>query len=362
MITINTVADLQNIANDMTADYELACDIDLSGIEWIPLGTTITQTSRLQTEFTGTFNGNGHTIKNLTINRNTSDVYNFVGLFGQLGVCTIQNLVIKNANITVSGANPCVGILAGSMYYNKATISSVSVQGTMIVTHTYNSDEYAMRGVGGLIGSLAYGQTTVITDCISNVNITINGCSNRDCYVAGFIGYGQQIELTRCYAFGDIIIGNTSDTYLEVSGMQSLCYSTTHNDCACAVNIIGASESTVMSSGRYLTSTSSFTNNNSRYYWANANVSWVTYNSSSDKTFNESDMVTLIGADNLSKYQVDNLDFANGKYLKLAIDIQSTEVSHDLTINGVTYNGVKKVIYNGHVLTKLVINDAEYIF
>ena len=359
MTTITTADGLRAIAEDMAGDYELGCDIDLS---WIPLGTSSSQSTSSPTLFTGTLNGNGHAIKNLTINRDTTDNYNFVGLFGRLGACTIQNLVIKDAIVTVSGRNPCVGILAGHVYDAAAVVSNVSTKGDITVNHKYASTEYAYRGVGGMVGSIhSYSDYSTFTDCISNVSIKISGC-DRTCYVSGFMGYGYRCRLTRCYAFGDITVTNTVDTYLRVSGMQAYCYSTTHTNCACAVNIIGASSETVSECCKYLTSTSSFTNNSSRRYWQGSTISWESYSSDSDVSFVESDLSTLIGEDNLSKYNMTDLDFSNGKYLKLAIDVEESETSYDITIKGVTYNGVKHVIYNGSNVSKLVLNGTTYEF
>ena len=363
MITITTVEGLQAIADDMAGEYELGCDIDLNGVIWTPLGTSATQSTNSPTLFTGTLNGNGHAIKNLTINRSTTDTYNFVGLFGRIGTCTIQNLVISNASITVTGYNPCVGILAGHSYDATVVVSNVSTQGTITVNHKYTSREYAYRGVGGMVGSAhSYGEYyCTFTDCISNVNIEISGC-DRKCYVSGFMGYGYRSNLTRCFAFGNITVTNTVDTYLSVSGMQAYCVYTTHTNCACAVNIIGASSDTVSECCKYLTSTSSFTNSSSRRYWQGSTISWESYASDSDVSFVESDLSAFIGEDNLSKYNITDLDFANGNYLKLAIDNETSEVGYDITIGGVTYEGVKHVIYNGSNVSKLVLNGTTYEF
>ena len=95
MTTVTTAEGLRAMAEDMAGEYELGCDIDLSGVSWIPLGTSASQSTSSPALFTGTLNGNGHAIKNLTITRDTTDNYNFVGLFGRLGACTTQNLVIN---------------------------------------------------------------------------------------------------------------------------------------------------------------------------------------------------------------------------------------------------------------------------
>lgn len=358
---ITTVEELQSIRNDLTGYYELGADIDLAGVDWIPFGTTSTQSSSDMETFTGTFDGKGHTIKNLTITRNTSDTYNFVGLFGRVGGF-IQNLVIENANINVKGANPCVGILCGYVYYETRTpdIKKVSVSGTITVDHDYKYNEYAFRGVGGLIGSIYNSSKVTMLDCISKVNINISGDSQRTCYVGGFIGYGNGVYLDRCYAFGNINVTNTEDTALKISGMQSLCYNTTHFSCACAVNISNALSTTVSECCKYLTSTGGFANTGSRKYWVNSSISWESYSSSSDVSFSERDMASIIGASYTSNYNLDNLDFANGKYLKL--DIEKESVAYDITIGSTTYVGVKKVIYNGTQINKLVVNTNEYVF
>lgn len=359
MITIRTATELQNISADMTADYELGCDIDLSSLEkWTPIGTA----GDINVAFNGTLNGNGYKIKNMTISVNSTYERNLVGLFRMLGNCTIKNLVIENATINSTGYNNCIGILAGGVYYKAPQIENVSVQGTMNITHNYLYNSYAFRAVGGFIGS-CYGDSTYMTfnDCISNVNLSITG-SSRSIYVGGFIGYLRYAKLYRCYCFGDINVLGESTQYLNIGGFCPHQYTTLNSSCASAVSIIGATSSNSSSCCKYLTETSGFNSLNSKKVWSGATFSYESYVSDSDTTFNESDMETIIGADNLSKYNLTDLDFANGKYLKLAIDTESTEIIHDITINGVTYNGVKKIIYNGKVVTKLTLNGTTFDF
>jgi hypothetical protein len=65
---ITTCAELQNIRNNLAGDYYLANDIDCSGFDYgdgkgfMPIGTE-------GTKFTGTFDGKGHKITHLYINR-----------------------------------------------------------------------------------------------------------------------------------------------------------------------------------------------------------------------------------------------------------------------------------------------------
>ncbi len=69
-ISISTAAEL--LALDVTKNYLLTADIDLGGGEWEPIGTP-------DDPFTGTFDGDGHTISNFQI---TEANENMNGLFG----------------------------------------------------------------------------------------------------------------------------------------------------------------------------------------------------------------------------------------------------------------------------------------
>ncbi|WP_337102028.1 S-layer homology domain-containing protein [Paenibacillus sp. YIM B09110] len=142
--------------------YKLTEDIDLSGYSsgegWMPIGDPNTQV------FEGSLDGNGYTVRNLTINMPSR---NFVGLFGSTSVyAVITNMKLEDVSIN---ANTNVGGLVGS---NEGVISNSSVTGTVtgvssvggMVGMNYNyapiSNSYAAaevtantRGAGGLVGS-----------------------------------------------------------------------------------------------------------------------------------------------------------------------------------------------------------------
>ena len=102
----DALARIAPIVNSGVSDFvgkhfSLICDLDLSGRNWIPIGTT-------DRPFRGNFNGNNHTISNLTVNNPSGD-YN--GLFGYVkgvilepggndpGCDYIRNFVVKHANV-----------------------------------------------------------------------------------------------------------------------------------------------------------------------------------------------------------------------------------------------------------------------
>jgi len=125
--------DLAAISDDLSASYNLVNDLDAdtdgytsvveeSGFD--PLGT-----------FSGTLDGNGYTISNLSISADSR----FAGLFS-IVTGTIKNITIDSA--TVSGSKSFVGVLAGNF---AGTARDVSV---------INSDVTGEGYAGGLVGAL----------------------------------------------------------------------------------------------------------------------------------------------------------------------------------------------------------------
>ena len=102
VITITTVEELAGMADDLTADYVLDADIDLAGIAWTPIGTFKPSGETAEEQeipasdaaFTGTFDGQGHTIRNLTI---TGEDGIAVGLFGCIANTEVGNFTLENA-------------------------------------------------------------------------------------------------------------------------------------------------------------------------------------------------------------------------------------------------------------------------
>ncbi|GIO16464.1 hypothetical protein J19TS2_60190 [Cohnella xylanilytica] len=88
---IKTAAQLNEMRNNLTADYRLGADIDLTAegyTKWDPIGPW-------GTAFEGTLDGDGHTISNLTI----TGTANNLGLFGYVSDAEIRNLGLINVNV-----------------------------------------------------------------------------------------------------------------------------------------------------------------------------------------------------------------------------------------------------------------------
>ncbi|MDO9508079.1 MAG: filamentous hemagglutinin N-terminal domain-containing protein [Thermovirgaceae bacterium] len=137
-----TKTTLQGMKNKLNGYYALGSDIDASPTaEWDdgkgfdPVGNYLNSNANYR--FSGSFDGLGHAISGLTINRPDS---NFIGLFGYTTAAEIRNVGIKNGKIT---GNNYVGGLA-------AYLSSNSV-----VTSSYANVEVVGKGdnyTGGLVG------------------------------------------------------------------------------------------------------------------------------------------------------------------------------------------------------------------
>lgn len=166
---ISTVEELQNMEEDLDADYVLVEDIDASatqdwndGAGFDPVGDF---ESGENLEFNGTFDGNGHTISNLYIDRPDED---FVGLFGVVAgpdQATVENVVLEDIDVTGDGN---VGSIAGVNNIRgdiqNVDVTSVVNGGTNVagavgenrgeLTETnFEGDVVGGSSVGGLVGS-----------------------------------------------------------------------------------------------------------------------------------------------------------------------------------------------------------------
>ena len=155
----------------------LDTDIDLTGKDWTPIGTSV------DNSYKGTFDGGGHTITGLTFT--TNDKY--AGLFGWLNKAgTVKNVVMEGVQITSNQIYG--GSIGGVVGYSWGTIENCSVSGSVSGT-VY---------VGGVVGAQIGGS---ITGCSSSA--TVKGTVDVG-GVAGQTNGGA--TLTACYATGNVII------------------------------------------------------------------------------------------------------------------------------------------------------------
>ena len=210
---ITDVYQLQEMQDDLEADYVLGNDIDASNtVSWndgegfVPVGQ--------DPNFSGLFDGRGYVIADLYINRPTESK---VGLFGHItGGAEIKNVGLMDANITAHGT---AGALVG--YSLSSRVTNAWSSGSMTGTSSVQS------GIGGLVG-VSKGRGAVVSRCCSFANVKTTGI-NRS---GGLIGFqlGGSI-IADCYATGDVtgrkkvggLIGD--NTHGEDGGYITRCYS-----------------------------------------------------------------------------------------------------------------------------------------
>ncbi|GAB2607827.1 hypothetical protein GCM10026987_02010 [Belliella aquatica] len=231
---------LQGLAysSKLVGNYVLGADIDASatntwnsGEGFEPIGDF-----ELNPSFSGNFDGLGHLITNLIINRESNDIQ---GLFGK--VVGSENLIVKISNTGLTGVNVkgrnSVGSLIGSSDYTH--ISDAFASGTVVggdavggllgylspgaisgsfadvavdatggagglagsVYDVIVSDSYALGAVdgddntGGLVGN---------TGESSYLNTYATGTVSGSQYVGGLLGYAYEDVITDSYATGDV--------------------------------------------------------------------------------------------------------------------------------------------------------------
>lgn len=167
-------------ATDGKSSAKLTTDIELAGYDWTPLK-----------KFYGTFDGQGHVIRNLYINSSSYPA----GLIGYLqGGASVTRLGITGSVTCTARSNAQAGGIAGYMY-DKASIT----QCWSAVNVTSN------KHAGGIAGYTATG--AVITDCYATG--MIRSSAANECYLGGICGSGFSntagATLTNCYSVGKIV-------------------------------------------------------------------------------------------------------------------------------------------------------------
>lgn len=163
--------------SDLSLNCILARDIDLTGREWTPIG-------RLSTiQYTGTFDGGGHTITGLTWHRTTETLVGMITKIGPGGV--VKDVRLEEVRLT---GDICVGAVAGVSY------------GGSIIGCSSSGKVYGQKEVGGIVGRLDQG---TIRGCYSSAEVS--GLN----YVGGVMGLnGTYVTVTACYHATGNVLGN----------------------------------------------------------------------------------------------------------------------------------------------------------
>ena len=221
---IGTAADLLALGGntgDYDANFVLTADINLASYNF-STAVIAPDINNLNvwfdgTAFKGIFDGNSHTISNLTIN--TGGIgNNYLGLFGFIGSGgKIKNLQLENFSITGGDGSAFIGGLAGE---DAGTISNCFSESD--VTGGNNSFY-----IGGLVG-VEINEGNIIDSYSTG---TVSGGNDAN-YIGGLAG-GIYINgnISRCFSTSDVTSGNNSSYIGGLVGKNYLgsianCFST----------------------------------------------------------------------------------------------------------------------------------------
>lgn len=209
---IATAEQLDLVRSDLTAHYVLTKDIDLSGYEnWMPLGAfqplsdapEDAEVPHPDYAFSGTFDGAGHTISNLTV---SGQAPMGVGLFGcasgtENGAAYIGHFTLKDVNVSGSYL---VGGAVGLQFKN-CPVSDIHLTGNNHLT--------GLQGIGGIVGT----GFDLISDCNATAEITVLG---DDGACAGLIAGGTTMSaIQNCEAINGSLTAEGNATW----GIGGLC-------------------------------------------------------------------------------------------------------------------------------------------
>lgn len=163
----NDWLELTQTVSDWSSAFELIADIDLVGVSLTPIGNG-TNT------FSGTLNGNSHTLSNATMNLDELRV----GLFGYVQNGEISYLNLENVNIATSSQGAIGGLSATN---REATIHHCNVTGAVSFGSNGN--------LGGLVGG---NNCSVISDC--HVTVTLISTGANYIKIGGLIGSNSTLD------------------------------------------------------------------------------------------------------------------------------------------------------------------------
>ena len=207
VIAIRNWKGLHNVADDLGGSFILCADLTPltdnysnyasetanDGKGWLPIGDE-------DNPFTGTLDGNGHTIAGLRIHNS-----DYVGLFAKLSSAKISDLTLVDVNIT---ARDAVGALAGT------------IGGGTNISNSYfygiEKGRYDVGGLAGMVWKANISDTYVASDVTGKA------------YVGGIVGYAKGTTILKSCSAGTILgsgdyIGGVGGQVLDKTKMEHAC-------------------------------------------------------------------------------------------------------------------------------------------
>ena len=237
---ISTAEQLAGLAELVNADpgktnfagkvFYLENDLDLSGHEWISIGTGRGGTGS-KYAFCGVFDGQNHVVSNLYSHEsyieNADESHNLLrnALFGNVYDGEIKNLGVENAEIWIDPLDDSAagkGILVDWM--GKSSITNCWTSGSI------ESGSKIEKNIGGIVGVTVQGCT--ISGCYSTATLTGNFTNSEGSYtepdpadwpsdtIGGIVGaqFDGDLTVTDCWFGGKIVVNSLSAAVAGIIG------------------------------------------------------------------------------------------------------------------------------------------------
>jgi len=258
-VHIRDARGLDRIREDLYGWYVLDSDIDLSSYpDWLPIGSYEADYEFADGEwwlqaFKGRLDGNGHSIKNLSITRLEQPKK---GLFGSMANAEIHDLVLESPRIMLQGENPYVAPLVGVMkedggrhcivdhvrvesavidltvnndsgaFVSATALSGGTWNGTLSNCQVSGTIRIRMADNGGgelYVGGLTGEPYCMSRDCVSDIDIEIvfdraSAQGGLNCYIGGL--QAGATEVRNCESYGTIRLrGDNGKGEINVGGL-----------------------------------------------------------------------------------------------------------------------------------------------
>ena len=185
-------------------DISLANTDGTTGVRnWTPIGYDT------DSPFNGIFDGCGHKITNMTIEKTVSEcISQLRGLFGNIDGATVKNLTVSGA-ITGDTSNTCGGVIASAtgacQIANCAAYVDITSSGTTtggIVASLTGPSENSSDGETDAGNASGGAESALINGCKVDATISSDGSSNSG--VGGIAGNVSNATVTNCYVKGSV--------------------------------------------------------------------------------------------------------------------------------------------------------------
>lgn len=219
---------------------KLDTDVDLGAAGWMGIGDSGNNV------FTGTFDGQGHTIYNMTVPERDNDR----GFFRKVRGATIKNISFDSCTVSTNNLDGIThGVVVGwcdgnDCAFENVTVIRAQVYGdcylggiagasdaniTFINCRNLSTEEYTAKkcdskdyfvygndgqksdsGVGGIVGRVSSGKKLVMQNCVNSSYVHMRDGNNNDYRIGGMVGWARgELVVTDCTNYG--IVGNIDD-------------------------------------------------------------------------------------------------------------------------------------------------------